>query len=67
MIMIQIAEGIVYLHERNIVHGDIRPENIMMKDGVAKIAELGISKIMETTTESTIVGTPFYLAPEGFK
>lgn len=31
-----------------------------------KISELGISKLL-ATNESTIVGTPFYLAPEGFK
>jgi serine/threonine protein kinase len=65
-LIVQIAEGLAYLHEQKIIHKDIKPENIQMNNR-AKISELGISKLMGTSNESTIVGTPFYLAPEGFK
>ena len=65
-LIVQIAEGLAYLHGNKIIHKDIRPENILMNNG-PKISELGISKLMATSNESTIVGTPFYLAPEGFK
>ncbi|MHC4389380.1 MAG: serine/threonine protein kinase, partial [Planctomycetota bacterium] len=40
-----IATGLDYAHNQNIVHGDIRPENIILnQDGLAKLADLGITR-----------------------
>ena len=62
----EIAEGLVYLHSKNTIHRDIKPENVLMLKGVAKITDLGVSKLMKTSGMSTKIGTPFYLAPEVF-
>jgi serine/threonine protein kinase len=42
-IMGQILEGLHFLHQRNIVHRDIKASNLLMKDGVIKIADFGVS------------------------
>ncbi len=61
----EIAEGLVYLHNKDIIHRDIKPENIMMLGDVVKISDFGISRIMENVSKvSTNIGTPFYLARE---
>lgn len=63
-----IASGLVYLHERKIVHRDIKPDNILLdKYGTAKIADIGIGKFIEDdskhlATEKT--GAALYTAPE---
>ena len=45
----QVVEGLVYLHEdKKTLHRDIKPDNILMLNGVPKIADLGISKKMRT-------------------
>ncbi len=44
--MIQIAKGVEYLHEKNIAHGDVKPENIMIHNGIAKIGDFGSANIM---------------------
>lgn len=40
----QVAAGLQYLHEQNIIHGDLKPDNIMMSDnGAAKLIDFGLS------------------------
>jgi calcium-dependent protein kinase len=54
----------VYLHERKISHRDIKPENILFKEKEPKLADFGLARVLGETSTYTIVGTPYYLAPE---
>jgi serine/threonine-protein kinase len=66
----QIASALEEASRQEIVHRDVKPENIMMtKDGVAKLCDFGIVKLLDrdegaVTVAGTTVGTPFYIAPE---
>ncbi|KAF2177560.1 Pkinase-domain-containing protein [Zopfia rhizophila CBS 207.26] len=66
-VLIQLFQGIKYLHERKIVHRDIKPENILLVDknlGI-KLADFGLAKIIgEEYFTTTLYGTPRYIAPE---
>uniref|UniRef100_A0A182NHF7 non-specific serine/threonine protein kinase n=1 Tax=Anopheles dirus TaxID=7168 RepID=A0A182NHF7_9DIPT len=61
-----IAEGLVYLHQRNVIHRDLKPANVLIcMDNRLKLADFGVSKIMHADDlNRTIVGTPLYMAPE---
>ncbi len=70
---LEIVRGICLALEaaaaQGIVHRDIKPENILFSaDGVPKLADLGLAKILEAQTQITetgyVVGTPCYIAPE---
>ncbi len=72
-IMFQVLEGLVHLHSNGMVHRDIKPPNILLtstRDGVAKIADMGLAKNFELaglsgmTVTGTALGTPFYMARE---
>jgi len=69
-IVVQTAKALEFAHENQIVHRDIKPDNIMLtKDGVVKIADLGIAKTFEETGPAAkqnrrVMGTPHYMAPE---
>ena len=72
-IMIQIAQGVQYLHEKNIIHRDIKPSNILISNDnpiVAKLTDFDFSKFLEddcdTSLMTTNVGTPAFKAPEFF-
>lgn len=57
----------MYLHQRNILHRDIKPQNILlMGGGQIKIADFGISKAVtgETGLNVSKIGTPIYTSPE---
>ena len=60
------ASGLLYLHSVGIIHRDIKPANILVgaKGSVAKIADLGISRIADTSVTMTEKGTLLYQAPE---
>ncbi|GMH45647.1 hypothetical protein BSKO_13604 [Bryopsis sp. KO-2023] len=62
---IQIVRGLQALHSVKIIHRDIKPGNILVtSDGVVKIADLGIAKLVRNNMARTQIGTPVYMAPE---
>lgn len=65
-IAIQMCNGIEAAHERQIVHRDIKPHNVMIsKDGKVKVTDFGIAKATTSTTVSTsAMGSVHYTSPE---
>lgn len=65
---IQIGQGIQAAHERNIIHRDIKPQNIIMDtNGVLKVSDFGIAKAMEgdkVIAGGTAMGSVHYISPE---
>ena len=63
--LIQILEGLNYLHEHNIIHRDLKSANIFLtKQGNVKIGDLNVSKIAKIGMAYTQTGTPYYASPE---
>ena len=63
----QICLALKHIHEKKIIHRDLKSGNIfLMKNGLVKLGDFGISKGFERTMEKakTMVGTPYYLSPE---
>lgn len=67
----QILSGLQFLHHRNVVHRDIKGENILIDgDGVSKLADFGACKALADIADAsqagcgTLVGSPFWMAPE---
>lgn len=64
----QVAEGLQYAHERQIIHRDIKPANIMvLADGSVKITDFGIARMRNNevkTMTGMILGSPKYMSPE---
>ncbi|XP_059148769.1 uncharacterized protein LOC131935999 [Physella acuta] len=63
----QLVAAIMYIHSHNILHRDLKTDNIFLtKEGVIKIGDFGISKMMGSASivAQTVLGTPYYISPE---
>jgi serine/threonine protein kinase len=71
-IVAQVAQGLHRAHKQNLIHRDVKPDNILLThDGVAKLADLGLVKEAESDLNLTKtgrgLGTPHFMAPEQFR
>jgi NIMA (never in mitosis gene a)-related kinase len=60
-----VVQGLKILHERNILHRDLKSANIFLnKNGLAQLGDMNVSKIAKKGLLYTQTGTPYYASPE---
>jgi serine/threonine protein kinase len=65
----QAAAALDYLRSQHVSHCDIKPQNLLIQQGLAKVADFGLARAQAQRVEpiTRIAGTPHYMAPEVWK
>lgn len=64
-IFLRIAEGLKFIHDSNIIHRDIKPNNVLITQDEVKIADFGVSKLLSPDQLAhTAIGTNGYMSPQ---
>ncbi|XP_006883458.1 PREDICTED: serine/threonine-protein kinase Nek11 [Elephantulus edwardii] len=66
---IQLLLGVAYMHERRLLHRDLKSKNIFLKNNLIKIGDFGVSRLLMGSCDlaTTLAGTPHYMSPEVLK
>jgi serine/threonine-protein kinase len=69
MVIHELAAALAHAHDAGVIHRDLKPENVMVRDdGVLKLMDFGIAKIVDRDDKMTmtgaLVGSPAHMAPE---
>jgi serine/threonine protein kinase len=63
--MAEVVSGLIYLHSKGVVHGDLKPSNILLQQGQAKLCDFGCARSVYASHSSyTGQGTAGYMSPE---
>lgn len=63
----QLLEAFKELNKNNIMHRDLKPDNIFFSEGKVKLGDFGFCKMLEMNMAQTMLGSPIYMAPEILK
>jgi eukaryotic-like serine/threonine-protein kinase len=64
---IQIGRALAFAHEHGLIHRDVKPQNVLLGNGQAKVTDFGIARTVDVqglTLTGTVLGTSDYIAPE---
>ncbi len=68
MIMVQVCRALAHAHGLGVLHRDVKPENIMIRnDGMVKLTDFGIAQMIDLrrmTVTGQLLGSPAYMSPE---
>ncbi|KAK2845190.1 hypothetical protein Q5P01_011849 [Channa striata] len=64
--LIQLLLGLHYMHDRRILHRDLKAKNVFLKQNLVKIGDFGVSCLLMGSCDlaTTFTGTPYYMSPE---